>query len=107
MAFLKEVEESNFDEQVARSEGLVLVDFWATWCMPCRQLGNTLQSVSSQMGDRVQIVKLNIETSPSIASRFRVVNIPFMILFKNGEVIDQLMGNQSKHKIVSMLEQHL
>lgn len=102
---LENVTEANFDATID-SENLTLVDFWASWCGPCRMLGPTLEKVQGEMGDAVNIVKCNIDENPGIASKFKVMNIPLMILFKDGEAVGQIVGNQPKNKIVKLIQEH-
>ncbi len=107
MSKMENVNEARFQEAVLDFEGLVLVDFWATWCAPCRMLAPTLEQVQDELSGKVKIVKVNIEESPSIASQYRIVNIPFMMLFKDGRQIGSLIGNQSKAKISGLIQNNL
>jgi len=102
MSALDNVTEANF-QSVVEKDGLTLVDFWASWCGPCRMLTPTLEKVQNEMGDAVKIVKVNIDENPSIAAKYNVMNIPFMMLFKEGEVVGNLVGNQPKGAIVSLI----
>ena len=106
MSNLTAVNTDTFDSEVTNHNGLTLVDFWASWCGPCRLLAPTLEKVQGEREDTVKIVKVNIEENPEIAQRFRVQNIPLMILFKDGQMVDQLLGNQPKVKIEKMLDSH-
>ena len=100
---LENVNDTNFNEAVIQHQGLVLVDFWATWCGPCRMLAPTLEQVQEEKADSVKIVKLNIEDNPEIAAQYRIQNIPFMLVFKNGERVDQMVGNRPKKDILAMI----
>ncbi|CAM2066089.1 thioredoxin [Sulfidibacter corallicola] len=106
MSNLTAVTAGSFDAEVVNSDTLTLVDFWASWCGPCRMLAPTLERVQEERGDLVKIVKVNIEENPDVATRFKVTNIPLMLLFKDGQVVDQLLGNQPKAKIDKMIESH-
>lgn len=97
----------DFDQAVLQRKGLTLVDFWAPWCGPCRQLAPTLEQIGDEMGDQIQVVKVDIQDHPEIGARFRVMNIPFMMLFKDGQQVDQLLGNHPKAKITSMIQNHV
>lgn len=107
MAGVLEVNESNWDAEVLESEKPVLVDFWATWCQPCLRLGPKVEQVAEEYGDRLKVVKLNTQEADAIASRYGVMSIPVLMLFKRGKVVDQLLGDQAKQKIVDKIEPHL
>lgn len=103
MAIIKELTVENFDETIAN--GTVLVDFWATWCNPCKTFGKILEEVAKEVGDNVVIGKVEIEANPDLAVRFSVTNIPYIVLFRNGEAVAELYGIQSKTKIISLLNE--
>ncbi len=106
MGSLEHVDESNFAEAIEDTELPVLVDFFAEWCPPCRRLGPTLESLADDLEGRLKIVKHNVDGS-SIALQYSVMNIPTMILFKDGEEVNRLVGNQSKQALVRTLEPYL
>ena len=104
MSNLGTVNDGNFQSEVIGREGLTLVDFWASWCGPCKMLAPTLEQVQSEMGDQVKIVKLNVEENPNTAMQYKVTNIPLMLLFKNGERVGQILGNVPKNKITTLIQ---
>jgi len=106
MSKLDSVDEASFSNEVLERDGLALVDFWASWCGPCLMLAPKLEEIQEELGEKIKIVKLNIEENPGIAQQYRVMNIPFMALFKNGERVDQLVGNLPKKDILAMIERH-
>ena len=102
-----EVNEENFDQIVLQSNLPVLVDFWAPWCGPCRALAPILAEVAADWYDRVRVVKLNVDASPSSAERFSVRAIPTLILFKNGREVERLLGAVNKSEIERRLDHHV
>jgi thioredoxin 1 len=96
--------ESNFDQAIA--EGLTLVDFWAEWCGPCRMQAPVLDALAEQMGATVQVAKVNVEESPRLAGRFRVSGIPLLVILKDGQEVERLVGLQNLASLVAVLKRH-
>ncbi|MHB0975949.1 MAG: thioredoxin [Candidatus Aquicultorales bacterium] len=101
---LKEIADQNFDEAVLKSEKPVLVDFWAPWCGPCRMLAPRIEEISKDFEDKIEVVKLNVDENPVNASRFEVLSIPTMILFKGGKPAERVVGALPKDDIVRRLK---
>ena len=101
------INDSQFEQEVLKSSGLVLVDFWAEWCGPCRQLTPILEEVSKNMDGKVKICKMNVDEAPNTASSFEIRSIPTMFLFKNGEKIDTKVGFNSQASIEEWLKSYL
>jgi thioredoxin 1 len=104
MANLTEVRTEKFDELVLGSKQPVVVDFWATWCGPCKALLPKLEEIASSLAGRASVVKVNIEESPEIAQRFSVRGVPSILFFKEGELKNALSGNHSKETILETLQ---
>ena len=102
-----ELTEENFDQEVLKSDQLVLVDFWAPWCAPCRAIGPVVEAIASEYAGRAKVCKLNVDDNMSLAGRYNVRGIPALLLFKNGQIREQLVGACAKGAIVKMLENHL
>ena len=98
--------DSQFSENVLNSKGLVLVDFWAEWCGPCRQLGPILEAIDEEMGGDVTIYKMNVDDSPETASQFGIHSIPTMFLFKDGKQVDTKVGLNTQSTISSWIESY-
>jgi len=104
---LVEINESNFDSEVLQSQLPVLADLWAPWCGPCKALAPVLEKVAKHYGEKLKIVKINIDDNPSIASKYGVMSIPTLLFFANGEVQEQLVGLVAKDKIIKKIDSYL
>ncbi|MBI1883669.1 MAG: thioredoxin [Chlamydiae bacterium] len=93
----------DFDNAVLNSKKLVLVDFWAPWCGPCRVVGPVLEEISKELSEKVEVVKINVDESQELAVRYGIMSIPTLILLKNGKVIDQSIGASPKNKLVQWI----
>jgi len=107
MSALQNVTTANFQTTVLEAETLVLVDFWAAWCGPCKMLAPVIDKLAAEYEGRVTMVKLNTDENPEIAGRYGISGIPCLILFKGGEAIDRFVGFDKGPGIKSMLSKHL
>ncbi|MFA6265919.1 MAG: thioredoxin [Pseudolabrys sp.] len=91
--------DASFDSDVLKSSEPVVVDFWAEWCGPCRMIAPALEEISGALGDKVKIVKLNVDENPSVAAKYGIMSIPTLLLFKDGEIKDRQVGAAPKQKL--------
>lgn len=101
---IENVTDQTFAE--ATSEGLVLADFWAPWCGPCKMIAPVLEEIDRDMSEKVKIVKLDVDENQETASKFGVMSIPTLLLFKDGNVVDQAVGFQPKEALTELINKH-
>ena len=101
------ITDSNFDEEIKNSKVLILVDFWAEWCGPCKQIGPILEDIGETKKDKLKILKLNIDDNPQTPQKFGVRGIPTMMLFKDGKLLDTKVGSLPKNLLESWLDSNL
>ena len=101
------VTSSNFENEVLKSDIPVLVDFWAAWCGPCRMLTPVIDQLSEQYAGKVKVVKLNVDENPEISSKYQILTIPTVYLFKSGTKADELVGARPKQSFEEMINKHV
>ena len=99
--------DANFDTDIMKGTGLSVVDFWAEWCGPCRLLGPTIEGIADEMQGKIKVFKMNVDENPTTPTRFHIRGIPTVLFFKNGQLVDQLVGNHPKDTLVSTIQKHL
>ena len=102
-----EFTDANFETEVMKSELPVLVDFWAPWCGPCRMIGPSIEALSTEYAGKFKIGKLNSDDNPDVSAKFGIRSIPTLLIIKNGEVVNQLVGALPKEKIAEQLNRAL
>ena len=97
---------NNFDE-LLQSEKLVVVDFWATWCGPCRMLSPILDEVEEEMAGKIEVVKVNVDDADEVAAQYRIMSIPTLLFFKGGQIVDKTVGAMPKNVLVDKINANL
>jgi thioredoxin 1 len=99
--------ESNFKQEVLEAKELVLVDFWAPWCGPCRAVSPIIEEIAKEYKDKIKVGKLNVDDYPQIASTYGIMSIPTLLIFKEGKILDSIIGVVSKSEIVSRIKNYV
>jgi thioredoxin 1 len=102
-----EVTTSNWDNEVIKAQGLVMIDFWAAWCSPCRMISPTVEELAKEYSGKVKVLKLNTDENSEIASKYKVMGIPTIMFFKDGIKIDQIVGVVPKQHIKAKIDSFL
>lgn len=102
-----EINDSNYSEIVEKEEKLVVLDFWAQWCGPCKQIGPIIEELAEEYTGKAIIGKVDVDSSTELTSKFSIRNIPTVLFLKHGEIVDKLVGAQSKTKFVDTINKHL
>ena len=98
------ITDDTFEAEVLQSDKLVIVDFWATWCGPCKMIAPILEEIANEMADQVKITKMDVDSNKVIAGKFNILSIPSLLFFKNGKIVDQIVGAVPKAQLVSRLD---
>tara|TARA_Y100001970_G_scaffold113809_1_gene141910 strand:- start:20 stop:343 length:324 start_codon:yes stop_codon:yes gene_type:complete len=107
MSNVIELNDSNFDDEVVKSDKPVLVDFWAEWCGPCKMIAPSVEKISEEYSDKLKVGKLDVDSNPNISSTFGIRSIPTLLIFKNGSPVDQIVGAVSKEVISAKVDNHI
>ena len=98
---------SDFKEQITDYEGVALVDFWAPWCGPCQMVGPVLEEVEKEMGDKIKVGKVNVDEEGALGQEYQIMSIPAVFVFKNGEIVERLIGAMPKDSYTEAVNRHL
>jgi len=98
--------DDSFEQQVEQSEGLAVVDFWAEWCGPCRAVGPVIEAIADDYAGKVRVGKVDVDTNPRTAERFNVRSIPSILYFKDGALVETVIGVRSKHQLEELIQTH-
>ena len=104
MAEVAELTDQNFEAEVVQSDRPAIVDFWAEWCAPCRQIAPIIKDLAEQYGDRINVVKVDVDSNPNTASRYGVRSIPTVLAISGGQVVEQLVGARPKAAFEDMVK---
>ena len=107
MGATKVVTDETFDAEVLKNSKPVIVDYWAEWCGPCRMVAPVLEEIANEHGDKIDVVKLNIDENPAIAQRYQILAIPTLSVFQNGEVVKQIKGAKPKAALLKDLAEFI
>jgi len=102
-----EFNDQNFDSDVLKADTPVLVDFWATWCGPCKAIAPIVEEIANEFSGQVKVGKMDVDSNNQVAMKYGIRSIPTLLLFKNGEVVDQVIGNVGKDSIEGMISKAL
>ncbi len=102
-----EVTDSSFDNEVVQSASPVLVDFWAEWCGPCKMIAPVVEEIAKDYDGKLKVAKVDVDSNPQSAGKFGVRSIPTLLLFKDGQVVDQIIGAVPKRHLIEKIEKHV
>ena len=106
MVDVKHVTDADFESEVLKAEGLVLVDFWAPWCGPCQALGPVIEELAGELEGKAKVCKLDTAENPKTPQEYKIMGIPAVLLFKNGEVVENIVGLRTKQDYISIVGNH-
>lgn len=104
---MREITDNNFIEEVENYDGIAVVDFWAAWCGPCKMLAPIFEELNSELGDKIKFGKVNVDENPTVSNRFKIASIPTILVFKDGNIVDTLVGFRPKQELKTVIEKYI
>lgn len=104
---IEEIKDINFSKVIENTEVPVVVDFWASWCGPCKMLSPIIDELSNELNDKAKFFKLNVDENPVASAQYKVASIPTVMVFKNGKIVDSLVGFRPKDSLKNVIEKHI
>ncbi|WP_125153971.1 thioredoxin [Clostridium rectalis] len=104
---IKEINDSNFSQEVLNSQKATVVDFWASWCGPCKMLSPVIDEIAQELNGKVEFAKVNVDENPMISTQLRIASIPTLLVFKDGKIVDTLVGFRPKQALKTAIEKHI
>ncbi|OGX39801.1 MAG: thioredoxin [Omnitrophica WOR_2 bacterium RIFCSPHIGHO2_02_FULL_50_17] len=104
---VRNVTDRNFEDEVVKSDVPVLVDFWAEWCGPCRMIGPIVDEIASELKGKLKVVKVNVDDAQELAGQYNIMSIPTLLIFKDGEPVEQMVGAMSKDQLLDKIKPKL
>ncbi len=102
-----EITDANFDAEVLKSSTPVLVDFWASWCGPCKMIAPTIEEIAGEFAGTLKVGKMDVDANPMVPTKFHIQSIPTLLIFKNGAVVEQIVGAAQKKNLIAKIQPHL
>ncbi len=99
--------DANFESEVLEADKPVLVDFWASWCGPCRILGPIIEELANEYSDKIKVAKCNVDDNPELANKYQIISIPTLKIFKNGTIVEESVGVRPKEDIIKMFQKYI
>jgi thioredoxin 1 len=104
---MREIGDSTFIEEVENYQGVVVVDFWAAWCGPCKMIAPIFEELNTELGDKIKFAKVNVDENSAVGNKYRIASIPTILIFKNGAVAETLVGFRPKQELKTVLEKYV